>query len=88
MGKMEVSLHNVARGPGLRHLEFAMEVYGIPPSTIPKEGPDRPSFSLVWAFFWDGGKVEGGDLGNLWVSGFWPLFVLEGLPVGQTDRLG
>ena len=29
---------------------------------IPKEGPDRPYLSLVWALFRDGGSIEGGIL--------------------------
>ena len=39
----------------------------MPPSIfyttpIPKQGPDRPLSSLIWAFFWDGGGIEEGTL--------------------------
>ena len=29
-------------------------------TTILKEVPDRPQFSLIWALFWDGGGIERG----------------------------
>ena len=52
----------------------------FPSITNPKQGPDKPCLSLVGAFFWDGGGIEGGILeaydGRPCRSGaFWPASI-------------